>query len=399
MHQPRHRPRSRARRSEHGEVWPREERPVLLETGKASPGSDRVWAGPAGTWTFFPQCDVNAGATVPAWKLLPAIGGGIVEQLDLAIDEPRLIAAVEAINPDGWGEETSGIDIAVADLNASGHSDAVVFYIDNPGGGDKGYVCIGSDLDNDGHPQTAWQRFALPLSFGNENQGAGFALTELTFPSVVDAFVFRLDHPAGGNHGWYAVGTSFKTDGSASWSEWREVPGPFGDQNAGAAITIVELPERTRPALLVLYVDAPDGPNAARYRVGFDLDADGRVAGGWSPWIEVPGFFGDRTQGVGAAVADLSGNGTSDFIVFHVDDSEGANQGYWRVGWTLGKDGSPQEGWTLNPEPVPGFYGSESQGAGVAACDFTRNGRPDLIFAVMDNPQGSNSLWYSARAT
>jgi hypothetical protein len=148
-----------------------------------------------------------------------------------------------------------------------------------------------------------------------------------------------------------------------------------------------------------MYVDAPDGPNQARYRVGFDLDQDGHVRGGWGPWIVVPGTIGDLTHGASVAITDLTGSGDNDLVFFWVDDQEGSNKGYWRVGWHLDGDGRASDWGPFEWEEVPGHYGDDTHGGGVTATDFTRNGRPDLIFAAMDDPPGPDRLWYASRAT
>jgi hypothetical protein len=44
--------------------------------------------------------------------------------------------------------------------------------------------------------------------------------------------------------------------------------------------------------------------------------------------------------------------------------------------------------------PVPGWFGWENQGAGIALADLNGNGRLDLIVFHIDNPGGENRGYY-----
>jgi hypothetical protein len=87
------------------------------------------------------------------------------------------------------------------------------------------------------------------------------------------------------------------------------VPDWFSWENQGADVAVADLTGSGRPDLVVLAVD--DGPqqNRGSYRLGRDLDADGAVTGGWTPWIDIPDWFSWENQGAGVAVADLTGSG------------------------------------------------------------------------------------------
>src|SRR5205085_601170 len=75
------------------------------------------------------------------------------------------------------------------------------------------------------------------------------------------------------------------------------------------------------------------------YRIGRDLDADGAVTGGWTPWIDVPDWFSWENQGGGIAVADITGTGRPDLVVLAVDNPPGRNQACYRIGTDLDADG------------------------------------------------------------
>ncbi len=113
----------------------------------------------------------------------------------------------------------------------------------------------------------------------------------------------------------------------------------------------------------------------------------------WSKTKAVPGWFGAEDQGAGIALADISGNGRPDLVVFHLDNPGGENHGYYRIGWNLDALGDVTGGWS-DVKPVPGWFGAEDQGAGIALADISANGRPDLVVFHLDNPGGENHGYY-----
>jgi hypothetical protein len=93
------------------------------------------------------------------------------------------------------------------------------------------------------------------------------------------------------------------------------------------------------------------------------------------------------------AVADFSGTGRPDLAILHIDAPEGGNHGAYRIGWELDATGHVGGGWT-EPLGVPGWFGQDTQGAGIAVADLGASGRPGLVVFHIDAPDGGNGGYY-----
>jgi len=297
----------------------------------------------------------------------------------------------------GWfGSEDQGADIAIADISGNGRPDLVVFHVDNPGGDNHGYYRVGWNLNASGNVTGGWSPIlSVPGWFGWEDQGAGIAIADISGNGRPDLVVFHIDNPSGENHGYYRIGWNLDTNGNVTggWSPVLPVPGWFGAQDQGAAIAIADISANGRPDLVVFHLDNPGGDNHGYYRVGWNLNTSGNVTGGWGPVTAVPGWFGWENQGAGIALADVDRNGRPDLLVFHIDNPGGENHGYYRIGSNLNTSGNVTGGWGA-VTAVPGWFGSEDQGAGVATADLNGTGRPDLVVFHVDNPGGENHGYY-----
>ncbi|HEX2091921.1 MAG TPA: galactose oxidase-like domain-containing protein [Longimicrobiaceae bacterium] len=294
----------------------------------------------------------------------------------------------------GWfGAEDQGAGIAIADISGNGRPDLIVFHIDNPGGDNHGYYRIGWNLDANGNVTGGWSDIKpVPGWFGWENQGGGIAVTDINGNGRPDLVVFHLDNPGGENHGYYRIGCDLDTSGNVTngWTAVKPVPGWFGAENQGADIAIADINGNGRPDLLVFHVDNPGGDNHGYYRIGWNLDTGGNVTGGWSSIKPVPGWFGWENQGAGVALVSVGG--ARHLVVFHVDNPGGDNHGYYRIGWNLNTAGDVAAWGEITA--VPGWFGWENQGAGIAVADLRGDGEPDLVIFHVDNPGGENHGHY-----
>lgn len=295
----------------------------------------------------------------------------------------------------GWfGRDSQEGDIAVADISGNGMPDLLVLHVDDPEGENLGHYRIGWDLGPSGVARDWSPVKAVPGSFGERTQGAGVALGDIDGDGTADLVVFHVDHEGGEALGHYRIGWGLDTAGdpAGGWSTVMSVPGSFGAQAQGAGVALADVSGSGSLDLVVFHIDNPDGENRGLYRIGWDLDAHGGVAA-WSAPQPIPGWFGPESQGGGVAVADLDGDGRPELVVFHIDNPSGGNHGYYRVGWRLDAAGVVTGGW--GPvKKVPGWFGWESQGGGIAVADLDGNSRKDLVVYHINNPDGENHGYY-----
>ena len=140
-------------------------------------------------------------------------------------------------------------------------------------------------------------------------------------------------------------------------------------------------------------------------RVGRDLDATGNVTAGWSDWRDMPGWFSWENQGGGVAVADITGNGHPDIVVFGIDNPPQQNQAFYRIAFDVDADrvpggaraDNPQAGWS-SLLGVNNWFSWENQGAGVAILPL--GGVPHLLVLAADHPtDGQRRLYTTVQFT
>ena len=295
--------------------------------------------------------------------------------------------------PDWFSPVNKGTSVAVGDVTGNGMPDLVVLAIDGGLQPNRGTYRLGRDLDADGNVTAGWTPWLqIPDWSSQDTQGAGVAVADLNGNGKLDLLVLMVDNAAQLNRGAYRVGHDLDADGNvtAGWSDWHDVPW-FSWENQGAGIAVADLSGNGKPDVIVMTVDNGLQQNRGVYRVGRDLDATGNVTAGWSDWRDMPGWFSWENQGGGVAVADTTGNGHLDIVVFGIDNPPQQNQAFYRIAFDVDANGVPAGARADNPQAgwssllgVNNWFSWENQGAGIAILPL--GGVPHLLVLAADHP-------------
>jgi Domain of unknown function (DUF1929)/FG-GAP-like repeat len=232
-----------------------------------------------------------------------------------------------------WGAaENQGAGIAIANLGTSGAC-LVVFQVEHvEPGPNRGLYRIGRKLDAKGAVTGGWSPWQeVPNWISWRDQGAAIAVHDLDGDGIPELVVLHIDdfhtnHPQRPNKAFYRVGRQLDDNGLvANWEDWLEVDW-FSWFNQGAGIALADLDGDGRPELVTFQIDSPPGENSGFYRIGWGVDSQGQVHGGWGPWTRCNGWQSFEDQGGGVALAQL-GTGQPKLVVLHVDAPVGLNEG------------------------------------------------------------------------
>jgi hypothetical protein len=287
----------------------------------------------------------------------------------------------------GVGWEGQGAGVAYADLNNNGKQDMVLMAYDNPSGGNTFRYKVGWDINMNNGQASSWTDNIHIAGVGWEGQGAGIAIGDINNNGKKDMILMTYDNPAGANTFRYKIGWDIKLNGKAqSWSNTFFEAGP-SDEGSGAGIYLADINKNGTIDLVLMASVQKDGLDNFRYKIGWDLNANGQ-ASSWSSFIYGPGV-GHSIQGADVVVTDVNLDDNLDIVVMAYDNPHWNNFRY-RIGWSVQTNGYPLD-WSR--WFVTKGVGTEGQGAGMDVINEP-NGRSLLTLMAYDNPSGGNSFRY-----
>ncbi|WNG48186.1 DUF3892 domain-containing protein [Archangium minus] len=246
---------------------------------------------------------------------------------------------------------------------------------------------VARELGLDGQPTGGWDPTprTAPATY-EASVGIGVAAADLNGSGRPDLVVLTVSqmHWFGEQRGYagYQIGWELGIDGSPTggWSEVKKLPDPLPLGLGEADLALADLDGDGKLELILAYVAGSGENTRLYYRIGWGLQSDGSVAGGWSHSIEVPIQPG-QVSGVGVAIADMDDDDMPDLVIslLRRDAVTGKSSMAYLIGRKLNRRGHVVGGWTplitVGGAPLSGY----SVGMGLAVADFTGTRRPDLL--------------------
>lgn len=168
----------------------------------------------------------------------------------------------------------------------------------------------------------------------------------------------------------------------ATTSNTEGVSGRSGAEYYIGDIAVADISGNGHPDLLVFSFGHSEGANSGYYRIGWDLQPNGDVSG-WTEALPLPAWFEAGNHGAGVALAHIGGGPRKDLLVFRADDPLASNYGHYRVGFHIDNTGRVAR-WS-EIKSVPNWFGAQKQGLGIAINGVDGNGSPDLVALLLED--------------
>ena len=291
---------------------------------------------------------------------------------------------------DALGDNSSAGGIAVGNINNTKGKDIVTYHVYDAKEGNHAYYRVGFDSNALGEATSWSDTFKIPNEIGKHTAGGGIAIGDIENDGKSNLITMYIDSPSGENSAHYQISHNISKDGSISeWYERFKIDAHIGEHTAGAGIAIGDITNSGKLNLIILYIDNPDGENSAYYRVSSDIKADGSVTS-WSNAYKIPVKIGAHTSGAGIAIGDIDNDGELNLIITYIDNPDGDNHAYYCIGSDINNNPPSWSGAIM----VPGWFGKDSSGAGIAITDIDNDKNNDLIIYHIDNPHGDDYGYY-----
>ncbi|MFH0761040.1 MAG: VCBS repeat-containing protein [Bacteroidota bacterium] len=157
----------------------------------------------------------------------------------------------------------------------------------------------------------------------------------------------------------------------------------------GAALANIDGDSGGRLDAVLMGIKDQSGDDRFYYRVAWNLDGTGKTTA-WSEAIYGPSCAQSQAGG-GADIGFIDSNSLPDLLLMSVDDPQGSNSFRYNIGWNMGSDGQAASWSGMIQGPS---IGDSNSGGGAALGDIDKNGRPDVVFMGIDNPEQKNYYWY-----
>jgi Domain of unknown function (DUF1929) len=308
--------------------------------------------------------------------------------------------------PDWTSKKNQGGGIGVANFGSEGLGLIIFQVEHVEPGPNRGLYRVGRKLDAKGNVTDGWSNWIeVPDWISWRDQGAAIAVADINASGQADLVIFHIDdfhsdHPDRPNKAFYRVGFGLMSNATvAGWTDWMEVDW-FSWFNQGAGVAVGDLDGNGRPEILIFQIDDPPQENAGYYRIGWGLDTIGRVTEGWGPWNKVDNWNAWENQGGGLAILSTNA-GHTEAVIFQVDNPPAANaglfstvqiqtqieaantKGLWRL-FPYRSEVLPVHAALLHTGRLLFFAGSGNNAARFGSPDFGNEGKSIFTSVVWD---------------
>jgi hypothetical protein len=318
----------------------------------------------------------------------------ILVGLSLLLWVTVLVWAQAPIKVPGVGQKGHGAGMTIGNLDENPRPEIILMaYVEYPEKPSTFNYKIGWNVDTNG-VANRWSNDKQTPGIGWEEQGIGVTLAQLDNNPRPEMIVLA-NYYDEVNPYRYRIGWNLNTRGETDcWDrDYKEVIG-VGWHSVGADVAVTQLDNNPRPEMIIMVYDfAEDNFNFFRYRVGWNLDANGETTS-WSTYKEILGPGGDA-KGAGIAITQLDNNPRPELIFMSYDGPQDQPQFIsCRVGWNLKTNGWVESWNDSNYLELPGLGSQmEARGAGFAVFNLDAKANPEFIFMVYVN-QGKESAFH-----